>query len=447
MDYINKKISIIGFGKSGQAAAKRLLQSGAVVKVSESGKAASLMDWMKDIQFEYGGHTFDFIKDSDLIVVSPGVHIDIPAIEEAKKAGIAVISEVELAFSFFSKPVIAVTGTNGKTTTTTLIGEIFRKAGYRVAVAGNIGDPLSEVDDKDLDFIIAEISSYQLEAIEKFRPQIAVLLNVTPDHLERYKTMEAYTAAKEKIFENQVPGDYLVFNHDDITVRKMADKASSRKYPFSREVAVEGGLFVNDGYIVRLKENYLEAVIKLEDIKIKGSHNVENCLAVAAASLICGISCADIEKTMKEFPGVEHRIEHVRTLKGIEFYNDSKATNPDSTIVALKTLSKGGELVLILGGRDKGTDLKPMCSVILNTAKKVILIGEAAKRFEEELRASGFTDIEKASSMEEAVRISFERSKDGGIVLLSPACASFDMFKDYEDRGRAFKKSVMEIGI
>jgi len=443
MHFNNKKISIIGFGKSGKAAAKRLLQAGAAVKVSDVGGAVTVP--VQNIEFEYGRHTFDFIKDSDLIVVSPGVHLDITALEEAKKAGIPIISEVELAFMFFIKPVIAITGTNGKTTTTALIGEIFRNARYRVAVAGNIGDPLVEVDDKDLDFIIAEISSYQLEGIDRFRPFISVVLNLTPDHLERYKTMDVYGSAKKRIFENQVPSDHLVFNADDGAVVEMVKNASPQKHPFSRKEALESGLFVNSGYIVRLRENFLEAVAGLDNIKIKGGHNLENCLAAASAALICGIPAADIAKTLSEFPGVEHRIEPVRVVNGVEFINDSKATNPDSTIVALRTVSKGSDVILILGGRDKGTGLKDMCAEIAERVKAAVLIGEAADRFDEALRSSGFVNIKRASSLEDAVRTSLSLSSSGDKVLLSPACASFDMFKDYEDRGRCFKKIVMEI--
>ncbi len=444
MDFENKKVCIIGYGKSGKAAAERLLSAGAMVKVSESQPSplTPLPEGEGRIIFESGGHTIDFCCDADIIVVSPGVHLDIPAIEEARKKDIPVISEIELAFLFFSKPVIAVSGTNGKTTTTTLIGEMLKKAGLRVAVAGNIGLPLVSIDDSSLDYIVAEVSSYQLETIDRFRPYIAVLLNLTPDHMERYKNMEPYIAAKKRLFMNQTPDDICVFNFDDESVKNAVEDIVPKKVPFSRKHAVENGLFMNEGFAVRLEENIASVIFKEDEVRIKGGHNIENALAASAAALMCGISPADISKTLREFPGVEHRIEFVRKLNGVDFFNDSKATNPDSTVVALKTVSKGRNVVLILGGRDKGTDLDDMSSVVTNSAKAAVLIGEAAERFESGLKSRGFQNIKRAGSLEEAVKLSFSLSESGDCVLLSPACASFDMFKDFEDRGRAFKEIV-----
>ncbi len=441
MDFLNKKICIMGYGKSGKAAAERLLSAGAVIKISESRSDA---DGIKElpVEFEFGGHTADFCCDADMIVISPGVHLDISAVLEAQKKGIPVISEIELAFMFFSKPVIAVTGTNGKTTTTTLIGEMLKRAGLRVAVAGNIGIPLVSVDDSSLDYIVAEVSSYQLETIDRFRPYVAVLLNLTPDHMERYKTMEPYIAAKKRLFMNQTPNDLCVFNFDDDGVRKAVSDVVSTKVPFSRKQAVENGFFVNEGFVVRLNENISEAVFRADEIKIKGVHNLENALAASAAAFLCGVSFEDIAATVREFSGVEHRIEFVRELNGVKFFNDSKATNPDSTVVALKTVSNGKNVVLILGGRDKGTDLAEMNDVIAESTKAVVLIGEAADRFESSIRARGLENIKRAGSLDEAVRVSFSMSENGDSVLLSPACASFDMFSDFEHRGRAFKEIV-----
>ncbi len=448
MDFTNKKICILGYGRSGKAAAERLFFAGAHVKVSESkpvGANGRLPVPPEGIEYESGGHTLGFCLDNDFIVVSPGIHLDIPVIEEAIKKGVPVISEIELASMFFSKPMIAITGTNGKTTTTTLTGEIFKKAGYRVAVAGNIGIPLVSVDDKDLDYIIAEISSYQLETIDRFSPHIAVMLNLTPDHMERYGTMEAYGKAKQRIFKNQTSGDFLVYNHDDVEVREMTKNAYSRKVPFSRKESVSGGPFVNGGYMVRLNENYLESIIKISAIRIKGDHNIENALAAVSTALLCKIPVSDIAAALKEFGGVEHRIEHVATINGVEFLNDSKATNPDSTIVALKAVGKGGDIILILGGRDKGTDLADMSALVKERTKAVILIGEAGPRFEKALRASGFGNIHYETTLENAVRRGFSLSSKGDKVLLSPACASFDMFEDYEHRGRVFKESVRKL--
>ena len=447
MDFQNKKICIIGYGKSGRAAAERLLSAGATVKVSENivGPIHELAVRSEKIQFEHGGHTIDFCCDADIIVVSPGVHLDIPVVEEALKRELSVISEIELAFLFFSKPVIAVSGTNGKTTTTTLIGEILKNAGLRVAVAGNIGLPLVSIDDSGLDYIVAEVSSYQLETIDRFRPHIAVLLNLTPDHMDRYKTMDAYIAAKKRLFMNQTPDDLCVFNFDDSLVRQSVEDVVSKKISFSRKQAVGNGFFINEGFAVRLNENIIEAVFKTEDVKIKGDHNLENALAAASVASLCGVSHADISKTLREFSGVEHRIEFVRSLNGVDYFNDSKATNPDSTVVALKTVSKGKNTILILGGRDKGTCLKDMCDAVVPAAKEVVLIGEAAERFETELKSHGFKSVHKAGSLEDAVKLSFSLSESGDSVLLSPACASFDMFKDFEDRGRAFKEIVNDL--
>jgi UDP-N-acetylmuramoylalanine--D-glutamate ligase len=445
MDFNNKKVCIIGFGKSGQAAAERLLAEGAIVKVSDVGRDRPVQGQYPGIQFEFGGHTSEFVCDSDLIVVSPGVHLDIEPLIQAKEKNTPIISEIELAFGFFSKPVIAVTGTNGKTTTTTLIGEMLKNAGYRVGVGGNIGYPLVSVDDSKLDYIVAEISSYQLEAIEKFKPHIALILNLTEDHLERYGTMEPYGNAKARIFEKQTKEDYLIYNEDDKLVKEIVKSASSNLVPFSVKTPVEHGVFVNGGYIVKLERPVIKMICPVNDIKIKGAHNIENALAASAAALIAGVKRADIEKTLREFPGVEHRIEYVDTINGVEFINDSKGTNPDSTIVALRTVGENKSVILILGGRDKGTDLAALCGMITDSAKKVILIGEAAERFKAALESCDYRDMVDASSLDDAVRKAFSVASSGDKVLLSPACASFDMFNDFEQRGKMFKQIVGEL--
>lgn len=448
MDFNGKKICIMGLARSGIAAAERLAACGAAIRISEYRNAVDVphaAHQQTNIPVEYGGHTVEFCCDSDMIVVSPGVHLDIPVIVEARKREIPVISEVELASMFFTKPIIAITGTNGKTTTTTLIGEVLKRSGYRVAVGGNIGHPLISIDDSNLDYIVAEISSYQLEAIDTFRPHIALILNLTEDHLERYHTMEAYGAAKKRLLMNQRSDDFVVYNDDDPLVKDMVKDAAAKKVPFSRRRPVENGTFINDGYLVRLKENIIETVIKKEEIKIKGDHNVENCLAASAATLLCGVPAKEIAAALRDFNGVEHRIEYVRTVRGVDFLNDSKATNPDSTIVALNAVASDRNVVLILGGRDKGGDLRSMCGVIAVKARSAVLIGEAADRFEASLRESGFNDIERAGSMDEAVNKCFSKASEGDKVLLSPACASFDMFSDYEHRGRVFKEIVRNL--
>lgn len=433
MDYRNKNITVFGLGKSGVSAAKKVAALGARVTITESKPEDELDQQMLaeinglGIKIEYGGHTRQSIEGADLIVVSPGVHLDLPVLEEAKKKGIKIISEVELAYGFFSKPLIAVTGTNGKTTTTTLIGEMLKAGGKKVAVAGNIGLPLIEVDDSGLDFIVAEISSYQLEAVENFKPWISVLLNIQPDHLERHHTMEEYIKQKARVFMNQAGDDYVVYNQDDPMVSEMVKPARAKLVGFSKSSAAE---------IITLSPG---------EIRIKGRHNLENALAAASTAYLCGVTKDKVAEVLRAFPGVEHRIEYVTTLNGVEFYNDSKGTNPDSTLVAIDTFPERG-IILILGGRDKGVSTDPLYRRVKEKVKAVVLIGEAAGKFEAALRAVDFCSVYQAGfSMEEAVQRSFSLASPGEVVLLSPACASFDMFKNFEERGRAFKAACQKL--
>lgn len=428
----DKRVTVFGLGKSGVASAKKLVSLGAKVTATES-KFPSDLDPVvlrelrnSAVQLELGGHTSRSIENSDFIVVSPGVHLDIPVLEEAKRSGIPIISEIELAYRFLTKPIIAVTGTNGKTTTATLIGEMLEAGGKRVAVAGNIGSPLVEVNDIDLDYIVAEVSSYQLETIIDFKPGVSVILNIQPDHLERHRTMEEYINLKARIFMNQGGSDYLVYNQDDSYVAEMVKKAKAKLVGFSKS---------------------RPEVLSLAptEIKIPGKHNLENSLAAAEAAYLCGVSKETVAEVLRTFCGVEHRIEYVTAIKGVEFYNDSKATNPDSTLVALETFTDQG-IILILGGRDKGVALDDLAQKVKESVKEVVLVGEAAARFEGTLRGAGFEAIHHAGfSMEEAVRKSFSLAGAGDIVLLSPACASFDMFNNYEERGKVFKKIVRSL--
>lgn len=433
MDYKGKRIVILGMAKSGVAAAKKLANLGAQIAISEAKPQSEVNPKLinelegKNIEIEFSGHTNRTLDGSELIVVSPGVHLDIPIIKEAFIRNIPVISEIEMAYRFFTKPIIAVTGTNGKTTTTTLIGEILKAAGKKVAVAGNIGNPLIEVNDKKLDFIVVEISSYQLEAIKTFRPWISVFLNLTEDHLERHKTFEEYAKAKSRIFLNQMKSDFIVYNAEDKKVAELVLDSPARKIAFST------------------KNPQSLLMFDPSKIRIKGEHNLENVLASTAAALIAGVKHKTIEKVLKSFKGIEHRIEYVRSLKDVRFYNDSKATNPNSTCVALKTLKAEGPIILILGGKDKGVDLGGMCELINKSVKKVVLLGEAAQRFEKELRSSNFNAIETVKDLKEAAQKSFKSAKKGDVVLLSPACASFDMFSNFEERGKVFKEAVKRL--
>ena len=414
MDLAGKNITVFGLGKSGLAAARKLTSLGAIVRTTDS---------------KIKEHALDDIDGVDLIVVSPGVHLDIPVLVEAKKRGIRIISEIELAYQFLKKPIIAVTGSNGKTTTATLIGEMLKAGGKKVTVAGNIGNPLVEVDDSNLDYIVAEISSYQLEAIDKFKPRLSVILNIQPDHLERHHSMEEYIKQKAKIFMNQTGDDYVIYNQDDPEVSRMVQGATCQVLGFSKDKAAE---------II---------TIKPEEIKIPGRHNLENSLAAASAAYLCGVSKAAVAQVLRSFPGVEHRIEFVLSINGIDFYNDSKGTNPDSTMVAIDTFPGRG-IILILGGRDKGTDLSLLMEKIKKNVKDVVLIGEAADRFDKALLAAGYQNIHPAGfSMEDAVKKAFSLASKGDIVLLSPACASFDMFSNFEERGRSFKDLVTTLSL
>ena len=417
-------VTVFGLGKSGIASAKKLVSLGAKVFASDASSNIdpAVPDELRKlgVGIELGGHTSKSIEGADLVVVSPGVHLDIPLLEEAKRKEIPIISEIELAFQFLKKPIIAVTGTNGKTTTSTLIGEMLKAGGKKVAVAGNIGNPLIEVDDSNLDYIVAEISSYQLETIAFFKPWISVLLNIQPDHLERHRTMEEYIEQKARLFMNQTGDDYVVYNQDDARVAEMVKSAKAKKISFS----------TNHPEIITLPP---------EEIKIPGRHNLENALAAAQAAYLCGVSKGTVAAVLRAFPGVEHRIEYVTTAAGVEFYNDSKATNPDSALVALETFADRG-IVLILGGRDKGVSLDRLSRKVKEKAKAVVLVGEGAPKFEQALRAAGFSAVWNAgSSMEKAIQKSFALASPGEIVLLSPAAASFGMFSNYEERGKVFK--------
>jgi len=425
-----KKITVFGLGRSGAAVARKLVPLKARLtlteELAEDKLNPNLVSEMKrlGVGLQLGGHTAAAIEGADLIVMSPGVHLDLPVILEARRKNIPIISEIELAYRFFSKPVIAVTGTNGKTTTSTLIGEFLKAGGKRVAVAGNIGSPLTEVEDRDLDFIVAEISSYQLETIVTFRPWISLILNLTEDHIERHRTLRAYAEAKARIFMNQKKTDYLIYNAEDKLVSEMVLQAEARRIPFSKNRS-----FLNPF-----------------DLKIPGEHNLENALAAAKAAVLCGVKIEVIDRVLRTFPGVEHRIEFVAEKNGVRFINDSKGTNPDSTIVALKSLTNGKKnIVLIAGGRDKGGSLTDMCHLIKDAVKKVVLIGEAAPRFKAELGNNQYQEVVLAKDFESAVKTAYAAAQPGETVLLSPACASFDMFLNFEERGQVFKELVRRL--
>jgi UDP-N-acetylmuramoylalanine--D-glutamate ligase len=450
-DITNKRITVFGLGLSGMAVVRKLVALGCRVFVTDSQSKDKIKpDYLNelkelDVATEFGGHTQKATKNADLIVVSPGVHLDLALIEEAKARGVQIVSEIELASWFISKPIIAVTGTNGKTTTTTLIGEFLKNAGLKVAVAGNIGFPLISVDDRQLDVIVVEVSSYQLEASYTFHPKVSLILNLTEDHLERHGNMENYARMKARIFQSQNSSDYLVFNLDNAPTRKIAKTAPACLVPFSRQKRLSIGYWIKGKTIVSTKKGKTETIAALSSIKIPGNHNLENVVAAIAAVKPFKVSNAVIEKTLKRFNGVEHRIEFVCTVKGVSFYNDSKGTNPDSTIVALDSfepLAKPGEkkIILIAGGRDKMVSLNTLCRKVRKTSKNVVLLGEAKERFHKELKKARYSGCVEVLDMGEAINKSFSLAKKGDIVLLSPACASFDQYNNYEERGAHFKR-------
>ncbi|MBU0686634.1 MAG: UDP-N-acetylmuramoyl-L-alanine--D-glutamate ligase [Candidatus Margulisbacteria bacterium] len=458
MDLNDKRVTVVGLGKSGLACARRLKELGAKVFITEAlPKEQISVEVLKEIESlsvacEFGGHTLSAIDQSFLIVVSPGVHLDLGIFEGAQSRSIPVISEIELAYRILNKPIIAVTGTNGKTTTTILITEVLKAGGFKAIAAGNIGFPLIAVDDGDLDYVVAEVSSYQLEGILEFKPHISVILNITEDHIERHGSIDKYAKAKARIFENQRKENYLIYNADSGRTRKLVKGAKATLVPFSRKRKHRSGFYVIHNQIICGLTDHDLKVCSRKDIFLKGEHNLENCLAVVAVAKLCGISEQTVKKVLHDFKGVEHRIEYVDKFQGVEFYNDSKGTNPDSTVVALKALApvnkrgrKKKKIILIAGGKDKGVDITQLCMYIKKVVKKIVLIGEARERFSLTLHSLGFDAIMFSDSMESAVNAANSVAGKGDIVLLSPACSSFDMFTNYEERGRVFKKAVARL--
>lgn len=381
----------------------------------------------------------------DFIVISPGIPLTIEPVKVAKSLGIAVINETELAYHFAQSPFIAVTGTNGKTTTTTLIGELFKNNDYQVVLGGNIGTPLTDIVDQlsTNDLIVAEMSSFQLESIADFRPKVAVMLNLTPDHLDRHHDMVEYLSVKARIFENQNENDFLILNQDEPYFANLAQKALSKVIFFSQQNTLLEGIYLENDQVICAMNGQKTVVIKRDEIAIKGAHNLQNAMAAIAVGIVMGLTTEHIRYVLRNFQGVEHRLEKVRQLNGVTYINDSKGTNPDSTIKALEAYEQ--PIILLAGGKNKGSDFTQLAHVIKQKAKKVILLGQSKEEIKEALLKIGFTPIEIAATYEEAVLSAQQAAKAGDIVLLSPACASWDMFNSYEERGKLFKKLVNEL--
>jgi UDP-N-acetylmuramoylalanine--D-glutamate ligase len=448
MELKNKRVLVVGLGRSGVASAFFLQEHGAKVIVSDSKSEAQLQSEVpalldRGISIETGRHGERTFRDQDLIVVSPGVPSDQPQLQHARSLGIPVIGEVELAFRFLQGKVLAITGSNGKTTTTTLVGEILAKSGKKTLVGGNIGTPvISLAGQSTADSMVAlEISSFQLESIQQFRPWIATILNITPDHLDRHHTFQAYVDAKARIFENQHTGDFAVLNADDPTCVALKDKIKASLLWFSRRQPVENGTFLRDEQIIFRQNGQEQAILSRSDIQLKGEHNLENVLAAVAMTMIAGCTPQQVREAVKEFRAVEHRLELVATINGITFYNDSKATNVDATVKALESFP--GNIHIILGGKDKGSDYTVLNPLLRERAKRVYLIGAAADKIASQVQNS--TAVVRSGTLERAVRQAFEGAKSGDVVLLAPACASFDQFNSYEHRGRVFKELVRSL--
>ena len=448
MELTGKKILVFGAGISGISASAVLQSRGAVVTLADGKDRGHLKatDSLQEIDGKVGlalGRQDEGLLDGmELLILSPGISIHHPLVEAANQRGIPVWSEVELAGRLCQAPIIAVTGTNGKTTTTTLLGEMMKTTYDEVVVGGNIGVALSqEVGQVSRQGrVVAEISSFQLEGVHEFRPHIAVMLNLTPDHIDRHGSFEGYGATKKKLFVLQTKQDFAVLNHDDPWIRAMADRIDSRVFFFSRQSTLAEGAFVADGEIRLRWEGKESRICAISDMKLFGGHNVENALAACGAAYLAGVSPADMAKVLTSFTGVEHRIEPVATINGVPYYNDSKATNPESSIKALEAFT--GHIILIAGGRDKNTDLTEFMRLVRERVDGLILIGEAADRFEAAARQQGVTNIFRAPSLEAAVKKARTEAASPQVVLLSPACASYDMFDNYEQRGRVFKELV-----
>ncbi|HBA26166.1 MAG TPA: UDP-N-acetylmuramoyl-L-alanine--D-glutamate ligase [Nitrospinae bacterium] len=444
MDFKNKNTLVVGLARSGVSAANLLHKLGANVTVTDEKGEDELLENIKrlskGVSLKLGGHDSVNINEIDLTIISPGVPWDSPFLNKLRRKGIRIMSEVEFAFQQLQAPFIAITGTNGKTTTTTLTGDMLKRGGKKVFVGGNIGNPLCEevLNGGNSELVLSEISTFQMEGIETFKPYISAILNITPDHLDRHESMDEYIELKKRVFINQDENDYMILNLDDEIAAGFSTEVRGKKVFFSRLKEVENGAFVREDKIIFKNDGREETVCSLKDLKLIGVHNIENTLASVAISGICGISGKIMRDVISEFKGIKHRMELVREIRGIRFINDSKGTNVGATVKSLQSFNE--PIILIAGGKDKGSDYLPLKGLIEDRVKFLILIGDAKKKIAKNL--NGFKNRIEADTLENAVKEGYKRAKSGDIVLLSPACASFDMFRDYEDRGEQFKEIV-----
>ena len=447
MELLNKKILVVGLARTGVAVARFLTAQGARVTITDMKDEATLAPFLdqladQDIDYELSKHERHSFLMADLIVVSPGVPMDIKPLLLAKAQRRPIISEIELAARFLTAPLVAITGTNGKTTTTTLTGEIFAACGFKTFVGGNIGNPLIELvtSGEAVDRVVVELSSFQLEGIVDFRPQVAVLLNITEDHLDRYATYQEYIDAKLRIFENQTSEDYAVLNMDDPLIAAHACKMKARVVPMSQRQEFTQGIFYRNGSIVYRWEGR-EELFATASFRLKGVHNIDNIMAALASTLLMGCDAGQALAAVEAFAGLPHRMEFVREVHGVAWYEDSKGTNVGSVVKSLESFDSG--ITLIAGGKDKGGEYTPLADLVTERVSHLILIGEAKERMHNAL--GSLTDTHLVDTLDDAVRLAHRLTSPGGVVLFSPACSSFDMFKNYEERGERFKSLVRSL--
>lgn len=451
MELKNKRVLVVGLGKSGIAAAMFLRQQGARVTVSDARSATALAEEIPalleaGIMVESGGHGLLTFRRQDLIVISPGVPLDTPEVKQVISFGVPVIGELELASRFLKGRILAITGSNGKTTTTTLVGKILAEGGLPTLVGGNIGTPVINLipESSDETVNVLEVSSFQLETIEQFRPWIAVVLNITPDHLDRHGSFENYAAMKTRITENQQADDFLVLNAEDKPTQMVAAKTKAQIFWFSTRRPIKQGTFVYGESIVFVPREGAKAepIMPVAEISLKGSHNVENVLAAICAARLAGVPAEKIRASVASFKAVEHRLEFVRTVEGVDYFNDSKATNVDAAMKAIAAFPGG--IHLILGGKDKDSDYTTLSPLLQERVKAVYTIGSAAEKIERQLH--GVVKMVGAGTIDVAVHEAAKDAIPGDVVLLAPACSSFDQFENYEHRGRTFRRIVQELG-
>ena len=454
--YENKKILVVGMARSGLAAARYLLRQGAVLVVNDSKSEEDLKDIcqelvsMGDVRFILGRNpNTDEVQNIDMAVVSPGVPLDLDYIMAIKNNRKKVISEIELAYQAGLKKnirFVGITGTNGKTTTTSLVGEIFKAQGVETYVVGNIGNPAIEAVEMAGDgaVLVTELSSFQLESIDMFSPTASTVLNLTEDHLNRHHTMENYAKAKARIFENQVDDTVCILNYDDPITRSMAEDCHADVVFFSRKDKFERGIYLDDDNNIIVNNEIEEiALLKADQLSLPGGHNLENCMAAIGLTLALGVEIEVLVKVLKTFKAVEHRLEYVDTVKGVKYVNDSKGTNPDSTIKAVQSYKD--PIILIAGGYDKGSDFNELFEIAKDYVRSVVILGQTGDLIENTARKHGFTDLYRVNDLKEAVEKSAQIAKEKDIVLLSPACASWGMYNNYEERGREFKNLVADL--